>query len=66
MEYWSTIEDDNLINVDKMAFFLQSEFSNSEADQIWSAEYFKWKLGSHNPAGKGYISLATVHILKKH
>ena len=60
MEYWSTIEDDNLISVDKLAFFLQSEFSNSEADQIWSAEYFKWKLGSHNPAGKGYISLATV------
>ena len=60
MEYWSTIEDDNLINVDRLAFFLQSEFSNSEADQIWSAEYFQWKLGSHNPAGKGYISLATV------
>jgi hypothetical protein len=60
IEYWTDIEDDNLSHVDKMSHFLQSEFGELGADRIWSPEYFKWKLGRCNPAGKGYVSLAMI------
>ncbi len=60
IEYWTEVEDDSLSHVDKMSHFLQSEFGGLGVDLIWSPEYFKWKLGCYNPAGKGYVSLAMV------
>ena len=57
-EIWSFINDDSLSLMDKTATFLMGEFCSSDADPIWSADYFRWKLGSVNPAGAGYISLA--------
>ncbi|MCX6237744.1 MAG: hypothetical protein NTY07_09350 [Bacteroidia bacterium] len=72
-EIWSFISDDSLSLVDKTASFLMGEFCSSDVDPIWSAEYFHWKLGPVNPAGRGYISLAiadnrvvgTVSITRK-
>lgn len=58
--YWVTVNDDNLNLVDKMSDFLQSEFCPPTADQMWSPEYFRWKLGSPNPAGNGFVSLAMI------
>jgi hypothetical protein len=57
---WFSIDDDDLSKVDKAADFLQREFCPPGADPMWSAEYFRWKLGAANPAGKGYISLAML------
>jgi hypothetical protein len=70
---WSTVNDDELRMTDKAVEFLQGEFCPPGADPIWSTEYFRWKLGSFNPAGKGYLSLAmlddrvigTISIMKK-
>jgi len=57
-QYWSTVHDDKLGLVEKLSEFLQNEFCQDGADVMWSPEYFKWKIGSANPAGNGYISLA--------
>ena len=57
---WLTVSDDDLELVDKTTEFLQAEFCPKMADDMWSAEYFKWKLGPANPAGRGYISLAKI------
>jgi len=73
INYWSTVTDDELRMTDKAVEFLQGEFCPPGADPIWSTEYFRWKLGSSNPAGKGYLSLAilddrvigTISIMKK-
>ena len=70
---WSTVDDDELKMVNKTVGFLQGEFCPPGADPMWSTEYFRWKLGSTNPAGKGYISIAisdgrvvgTVSLTKK-
>lgn len=56
----SIVDDDELRMTDKVVEFLQGEFCPPGADPMWSTEYFKWKLGSANPAGKGYISLAML------
>lgn len=58
--YWTTVNDDRLKLVDKTVNFLQTEFCPAGADPMWSVEYFRWKLGEANPAGKGYISLAMI------
>ena len=58
IQYWSTVHDDQLELVDKTTVFLQGEFCLEGADKLWSPEYFIWKLGDSNPAGKGYMSLA--------
>jgi len=71
--HWLVVDDDELKMVDKAVYFLQKEFCPAGADPMWSAEYFRWKLGTINPAGKGYISLAmlggrvvgTVSLTKK-
>lgn len=57
---WSTVNDDELRMTDKAVEFLQGEFCPPGADPIWSTEYFRWKLGSSNPAGRGYLSLAML------
>lgn len=57
---WSTVNDDELRLVDKTVNFLQSEFCPEGAEPMWTADYFRWKLGEANPAGNGYISLAMV------
>lgn len=57
---WLSVGDDGLRYVDGMADFLQSEFCPSDGAPIWSAEYFRWKLGPENPAGAGYVSVALV------
>ena len=71
--HWSAVNDDELRMTDKAAKFLQEEFCPPGADPMWSTEYFRWKLGSANPAGKGYLSLAllddsvigTISIVKR-
>jgi len=73
IQYWSTVHDDKLELVDKTVRFLQNEFCLDGTDMMWSPEYFSWKLGASNPAGKGYMSLAveddqvvgTISITKK-
>ena len=73
ISYWSVVDDDELRMTDKAAEFLQGEFCPPGADPMWSSEFFRWKLGATNPAGKGYLSLAmlddrvigTILIVKK-
>ncbi len=60
ISHWSTVNDDELRMTDKAVEFLQGEFCPPGADPIWSTKYFRWKLGSSNPAGRGYISLALL------
>jgi len=60
INYWSAVADDDLSMTDKVVEFLQGEFCPSGADPMWSTEYFRWKLGAANPAGKGYLSLAML------
>jgi hypothetical protein len=60
IHYWSAVNDDQLKLADKAVEFLQKEFCPPGADPMWSTEYFRWKLGSTNPAGKGYLSLAML------
>ena len=70
---WYTVNDDELVMTNKAAEFLQGEFCPPGADPMWSTDYFKWKLGSANPAGRGYFALAmsddrvigTILIMKK-
>jgi hypothetical protein len=57
---WLTVNDDSLARAGQTADFLQREFCPPGADPIWSADYFRWKLGAANPAGAGYISLAVL------
>ncbi len=57
---WVSVNGDDLYLIDKAVDFLQGEFSPVEGDPVWSVEYFHWKLGTRNPAGAGYISLAML------
>ncbi len=55
---WSAVNDDGLHFIGRAVDFLQGEFGPVGAEPLWSVDYFRWKLGAANPAGKGYISLA--------
>lgn len=57
---WVPVNGDDLQLMDKAVAFLQGEFCPSDADPVWSVEYFRWKLGPANPAGAGYVSLAML------
>jgi len=57
---WHVINDDRLDHVDRAVEFLMGEFCPADSDPIWSAEYFRWKLGAANPAGTGYLTLAVA------
>lgn len=57
---WLPVNDDKLRFVEQTVDFLQSEFCPIGVDPLWSSDYFRWKLGTSNPAGKGYISLAMI------
>lgn len=57
---WVSVHGDDLQLMDKAVAFLQGEFCPSDADPVWSVEYFLWKLGPNNPAGAGYVSLAVL------
>jgi hypothetical protein len=57
---WVPVNGDDLQLMDKAVAFLQGEFCPADADPVWSVEYFRWKLGSDNPAGAGYVSLAML------
>lgn len=57
---WVPVNGDDLHLMDKAVAFLQGEFCPADADPVWSVEYFHWKLGAGNPAGAGYVSLATL------
>ena len=59
VKFWDTVNGDSLDCLDNIADFLHNEFSQDGADKTWSKEYFDWRLGDKNPAGKGYISYAT-------
>jgi len=57
-DVWHAVGDDALSKVNDAAKFLMEEFCPLGADPIWSGDYFRWKLGSANPAGSGFLSLA--------
>lgn len=57
---WLSVNGDDLMHVDKVADFLREEFRPADGYPVWSAEYFRWKLGSANPAGNGFVSFAVV------
>jgi hypothetical protein len=57
---WLPVNGDDLLLMDKAVAFLQGEFCPADADPVWSVEYFRWKLGSDNPAGAGYVALAIL------
>ena len=57
---WVSVNGDDLRLINKAAAFLEREFRAADADPIWSVEYFQWKLGPSNPAGRGYLSLAIL------
>lgn len=59
-EVWHVVNDDKLGQVDRAVEFLMGEYCPIDADPIWSAEYFRWKLGATNPAGAGYLTLAVA------
>lgn len=47
--------DDSILGADSE--FLHS-FMPAGTEAIWSADYFKWKLGDSNPAGRGFMTVA--------
>jgi hypothetical protein len=55
---WSAHADDDLQAIDDIVEFLQGEYGVEGGVPSWSTEYLRWKLGSANPAGRGYVSLA--------
>ena len=57
---WTVSLDSDLDQVRGVVDFLQGEFCPDGSDPIWSREYFEWKLGLSNPAGKGYIAIAEI------
>lgn len=57
---WISINGDNLSLSGEAVAFLQGEFCPLDVDDIWSTEYFQWKIGSGNPAGPGFLSLAIL------
>jgi len=59
IKFWDVVNCDALECLNDLAIFLNKEFSQDGADKAWSQEYFNWKLGNKNPAGKGYVSYAT-------
>ena len=54
---WHTVADDDLKYADQVFEFLKNNFQPSGSDPIWFKDYFKWKLSSKNPAGRGYLSI---------
>jgi len=58
IKFWNTVNGDSLDCLEDLADFLHNEFSQDGADKVWSEEYFNWRLGEKNPAGKGYVSYA--------
>lgn len=54
---WHTVADDDLKYADQVCEFLQNNFQPIGSDPIWFKDYFKWKLSTHNPAGRGYLSV---------
>lgn len=57
---WIPVNGDDLQLMDKAVAFLQREFCPADANPVWSVEYFRWKLGTGNPAGAGCVSLAML------
>lgn len=55
---WDSHADDDLEYVDEVVNFLQHEFGVKNAVPWWTVEYMRWKLGSANPAGRGFMSFA--------
>jgi hypothetical protein len=70
---WQAVTDDQLERVEEASYFLQNNFCPTDAETMWSSDYFRWKLGQANPAGHGFLSLAllkgqvigTVSLTKK-
>lgn len=57
---WDAVSLDDLHEplLQKAVEFLQG-FTPPHAEMpLWSVEYFKWKLGDSNPAGKGFLTCA--------
>ncbi len=58
---WVTLSDDESLNWAKQAATFLQGFLSDNASPVWSDDLFRWKLGSKNPAGRGYLSLAFVN-----
>ena len=56
--YWISVCDDNLALIDKVVEFLRNQYPYDFGGELWTREYFEWKLGSANPSGKGFLSVA--------
>ncbi len=56
---WEVSYDDELTQISKVLSFLHNEYPVCTGSEIWSEEYFHWKLGNLNPSGTGFLSLAT-------
>lgn len=57
---WEAVPDDDLLYAQGVFEFLRSEFQPLDVDEIWFKEYFNWKLGHQNPAGRGYLTVGLV------
>lgn len=55
---WESYTEQSLNKARDVTDFLHNEFLPDGADSLWSDEYFYWKLGDVNPAGKGYLAYA--------
>ena len=56
--YWISVSDDDLLLLDKVVQFLRNEYPYQLGGELWTQEYFEWKLGEKNPGGKGFMSVA--------
>jgi len=56
---WTVQSNDNLdpVITESASLFLQS-FLEPGSPDVWSSEYFNWKLGDANPAGTGFMTVA--------
>lgn len=56
--FWSSEIDVELSKLSEVLNFLDDEYPTNGGDQIWSDDYFQWKLSEMNPSGRGFLSLA--------
>jgi len=55
---WESFTNNSLHKVQEVVDFLEEEYPPSNLDIMWSYDYFNWKLGDLNPAGRGFLAYA--------
>lgn len=60
MKKWNEIDVISDSFYPKVSSFLESNFGNNHNYKLWDPKIFKWKLSEMNPAGKGYMYVATL------